>query len=470
MAVPPGTSNSIDWFGKLKLLILGPPPPAVVPNRVQAAIKAEQDRSEVLVSLIQCFAIVGFFFLYSLSPKAFPDTVGFEPVPIALMFYGGFTLIRLNLAIRKKLTKLLLSISVIVDISILMITIWSFHLQYQAPPALYLKAPTLMYVFILIALRTLRFEARLVILAGITSAILWMVLVGYAWFADDNMMRTNDYGVYVTSFSILIGAEIDKVVSILTVTAVLALALHRAHKLLVRSATDQQAAAELSRFFAPEVAGRIAHAEQALQPGQAELRRAAIMFVDLRGFTTLSNRIPPNEVMTVLGEYQARMVKAILEHDGSIDKFMGDGILASFGATQSLETPMADAYRALEHVIIEGRNWNSQRAASGKVTIPVAAALAEGDVMFGIVGGSERLEYTVIGEAVNLAAKLEKHCKTENVAALAPQHLYDMAIVQGFRPKLDWSTRTKRQVFGVEDPVDLAVLSGKADDGMGIRS
>lgn len=83
-----------------------------------------------------------------------------------LGIYGLFTVGRLALAYQGRLSRGFVAISVVVEILVLMITIWSFHLQYQAPPALYLKAPTLMYVFILIALRTLRFEPGYVLLAG----------------------------------------------------------------------------------------------------------------------------------------------------------------------------------------------------------------------------------------------------------------------------------------------------------------
>ncbi|MEZ5904516.1 MAG: hypothetical protein R3C69_05215 [Geminicoccaceae bacterium] len=151
-------------------VLLGPPLPAAMPQRVADAIGREQARSEVLVSLIQLGAIVLFAVLYSFTPKAFPPDVPFEPVPIALVLYALFTFWRLSLALKERLTRPVLAVSVVVDIALLMVTIWSFHLQYQAPPALYLKAPTLMYVFILIALRTLRFEPAFVILAGVSAA------------------------------------------------------------------------------------------------------------------------------------------------------------------------------------------------------------------------------------------------------------------------------------------------------------
>jgi adenylate cyclase len=264
------------------------------------------------------------------------------------------------------------------------------------------------------------------------------------------------------SYDILLGAEFDKIVSILMVTAVLALALHRGQALLARAVSEQQAAAGLARFFAPEVAGRITRAEMDLVPGEAELRDAAVLFIDLRGFTPLAERLPPVTVMRLLSDYQARMVGVIRAHGGSIDKFLGDGILASFGATRASATYAADAVRALEGVVEAASLWADERAAAGERPLGIGAALAAGTVMFGTVGDAARLEYTVIGEAVNLAAKLEKHCKREHAVAVLPLEALRLAKAQGLVPVEPWQARRAREVGGVPQPVDLAVLPATA--------
>lgn len=440
-------------------LLLGPPPPAHPPGRVLRAIAREQDRSEVIVTLIQFVAIGTFAVLYGLSPKAFPPGVPFEPVPLALAGYALFTLARLALALRGRLRAWFLALSVVVDVALLMLTIWSFHLQYSAPPAIYLKAPTLMYVFILIALRALRFDPRYVLLTGFTAAAGWLALVAYAAWWTGGVRRTHSFAEYAMSYDILLGAEFDKVVSILMVTLVLALALHRAQALLLRAVSEQQAAAGLARFFAPEVAGRITQAEMDLVPGQAEQREAAVLFVDLRGFTPLAERLPPAAVMRLLADYQARMVRAIRDAGGSVDKFLGDGILASFGATRASPAFAAEGVRALEGVVVAASAWAAERAARGEPPLGVGASLASGPVMFGTVGDAARLEYTVIGEAVNLAAKLEKHTKVERAAAVLPAATLRLAQEQGFAAGLAWDLRAARAVAGVPVPLDLAVLA-----------
>jgi adenylate cyclase len=363
--------------------------------------------------------------------------------------------------------------SVVVDVAVLLLTIWSFHLQYGAPPALYLKATTLMYVFILIALRTLRFEPAMVILTGFAAATGWLLVVAYAVAHEQScgsmdLMKalagadacgfTHMFPKYTTSHQILLGAELDKIISIFMVTAILAIALIRARKLLIRAATEHQAAAELSRFFAPEVAGRIRDTDVEIAPGDAEVREAAILMTDLRGFTPLAEHLSPRAVMALLSDYQSRVVAAIAAEGGSVDKFMGDGILASFGAASPSERPAAQALRAADAILDVLEAWRHERAAASLPAPAVGLALTTGTVMFGAIGDASRLEYTVIGDPVNLAAKLEKHTKKEQVRALCPTSSYEQARQQGYRSSRRREQRAACHVEGVQAPIDLTVL------------
>ncbi|MCH7943265.1 MAG: adenylate/guanylate cyclase domain-containing protein, partial [Proteobacteria bacterium] len=264
---------------------------------------------------------------------------------------------------------------------------------------------------------------------------------------------------YITSTDILIGGEVDKILSILAVTVVLAVALARARRILVRSVAEQAAARDLSRFFAPDVVTRITASETLVRAGQGETRQAAILYLDIRGFTALARRLPADQVMALLGEYQSRMVPVIQHHGGSIDKFLGDGILATFGAAMTTESYAADAIAAAEALLDELVSWNLRRESLDAVPLRMAVGVAVGPVVFGAVGDDTRLEYTVIGDAVNLAAKLEKHCKVEAVQGLTTASAMARARDQGYAMAADHDILPARRIEGIDETLDLAVIA-----------
>mgnify|MGYP001544329128 CR=1 FL=1 len=445
---------------QMRLGLLGEPFDGPLPERARLALLEAQKEGEIVVGWVQAFIVLVWAALYLAAPKTAPMNAPIQPVPLTLATYGAFVLFRLVLAHRHKLTRPILALSIVMDIGVLMLTIWCFHLEYRQPPAFYLKAPTLLYVFIFISLRALSFEAVWVVLAGGAAAAGWIVLVAYAALSDPSGMPiTHNYVRYMTSSTILIGAEVDKIISILMVTLVLAIALTRVRGVLVRSLVGRLVVDDLSRFVARDVAERIVTADDAVQPGQGELRQAAALFIDLRGFTGLAQALPPGELMALLGEYQMRLVPVVQEHGGAVDKYLGDGIRASFGATRASPTFAADALRAADALAAAAQAWRLSRLEAGKPAPRVGLAVAAGPVIFGAVGDASRLEYTVIGDAVNLAAKLEKHTKVEAVMALATVSVLALALEQGYHPAGGQEVRRGRLVEGVAERLDLVVLA-----------
>ena len=431
-----------------------------LPERVERAVCEQQDASEALIGWIQLAVVLTFAALYVLSPKTFAADAPFRPVPWAIGIYILFTLARLALAYRMRLPGWLLALSILIDMALLFGLIWSLHLQYGQPPSFYLKVPTLLYVFIFIALRALRFEAKYVIFAGIAAALGWLAMVLYVVYAEPgNSMVTRNYVAYLTSNSILLGAEFDKIISMLVVTAILALAITRARALLTRAVAEGAAARDLSRFFAPEIARRITGAETEIAAGEGELREAAVLILDIRGFTRYAATIPPAKVVRMLGEYQARLVPLIRAHGGTVDKFLGDGIMATFGAAQVSARYAAEAMAALLACLSEAKEWARARERSGLPALDVNGAVATGRVVFGAVGEAARLEYTVIGDAVNLAAKLEKHNKRAGSRGLATAEAVALAEAQGWRPIWELRPLPASRLPDLERPVDLVAVA-----------
>jgi adenylate cyclase len=215
---------------------------------------------------------------------------------------------------------------------------------------------------------------------------------------------------------------------------------------------------DLSRFFPPEIAQKITAAEQEVKAGQGQSRNAAILMTDIRSFTRMAALIEPDELMKILADYQSKLVPIIQRHGGSIDKFMGDGIMATFGASVTTNTFCADALRAVDEIMVVTADWQTECQALEKPVACVGAAVTTGRIIFGAVGDTTRLEYTVIGDAVNLSAKLEKHTKKEGVRALCTVNAHQKAISQGYQPPGKRTKLTNRKVEGVTEPLDIIVI------------
>ena len=434
---------------------------ANLPERVRETIRRQQERSEILIGWAELVLVGLLAIAYETTNMAtgvVQEDYSFETE--VFIFYGVFSVGRLALAYRRALKEWMLYISVLADMALLMGLIYSFHYKYAQPAVFYLKAPTLFYVFLFIALRALRFEARFVIFAGLSAAAGWTLLILYALGGrggPPNM--TSDFVEYMTSNAFLIQAEADKIIAILLTTAILAIAISRARSLLVRSVSEGAAVRDLSRFFDPGVANRIRSAAMSIKAGEGELRDVAILTVDLRGFTQLSVELEPDDVMKLLQDYQGRVCPLIVNNGGSIDKFLGDGILASFGAVAPSPTAAADALRAADAVLEAAARWTAERRAAGLPPLSLGLAVSSGRVVFGAVGDAQRLEFTVIGDAVNFAAKLEKHNKDEKTQALTDIRTYALAERQGYIPPVARERRTGRSVGGVTEPVDIVVLA-----------
>lgn len=429
-----------------------------IPARVLDQIEQREDAAERLIGWVQLAILLAFASLYAVAPRA-EGSLGENFVPLTLAAYFAFTLFRVALSYIITLPWWFLILSMIVDVALLCGMIFSFHIQYDQPAAFYLKAPTMIYLFIFISLRALRFDPRFVLMAGLIAATGWFLMVAYALATDMGEMNiTRNYVEYLTSNAILIGAEIDKILTLLGVTCILSMALYRARSVLFLATQSASAAADLGRFFAPEVADSITSSNDLPEAGHCETREASILFIDVRGFTRAAETLPAETVMLVLAQYQQIALAQVQRFNGRVDKFMGDGILATFGAVKANDTHAADALNAASAVVsaiddaqasLTGLGWPGP--------FETGAAVAAGPVTVGVIGAQGRLEFTVIGNAVNLAAKLENANKALKTRALTDMGTLRLAQSQGYHATT--TPLQNAQVAGISHPIDLAVLA-----------
>ncbi|HWO89393.1 MAG TPA: adenylate/guanylate cyclase domain-containing protein [Gemmatimonadales bacterium] len=159
------------------------------------------------------------------------------------------------------------------------------------------------------------------------------------------------------------------------------------------------------RYFSPDLAKQIAEHGEEVKLGGTK-RQVVIMFTDIRGFTSMSEKMEPDAVASLLREYFTEMVEIIFRHGGTLDKFIGDAIMALWGAPFSTEDDADKAMRAaidMQRKLVE---LNEHWKAGGQPSIAIGIGLNFGEVFAGNIGSEQRLEYTVLGDAVNTASRL----------------------------------------------------------------
>ncbi|KTD03308.1 adenylate/guanylate cyclase domain-containing protein [Fluoribacter gormanii] len=430
-----------------------------LPPRIRDDMKAQQYRSELLVGGVQLGVILLFMAIDYLTPVGYTPNAPVHSTSLGLSLFTILILTRLWFAYTNQLTPRVLGLFVITEMFLLLFVIWTYYLQYETSPTINLKNTHINYVYILIALRALRFEPEWVLLSGFCAVIGWSIIVWQTLSSTGMNVITWDYVTYASTRSVYLGAVFDVLLSISLVTVILALVLQRAQKTLFQAVEQTSAAKDLARFFDSSVAEKIIHSDSIVQAGYGETRRAAILFTDLRGFTKASKTLSPTDLIKLLGEYQRLLVPIIQKHNGTIDKFMGDGIMASFGAVTPSKTYAADALRTVDEILTMLSVWNETRRKNGNFVLDLGMGLAAGEIVFGVIGNADRLEYTVIGETANLAAKLEKHNKVEHSKALSTASTLAEALKQNYKSDTKKIERKSRDVAGVDGPMDLVVLA-----------
>ena len=173
--------------------------------------------------------------------------------------------------------------------------------------------------------------------------------------------------------------------------------------------SEKRMKSTMSRYMDPGLADQLLSGSDDILGGKNI--EATVLFSDVRSFTTLSEKLGPQGTVSMLNEYFTIMVDCITREEGMLDKFIGDAIMAAFGVPLPHDDDADRAVRASITMIRDLNTWNADREANGKPAIKMGIGLNTDSVVAGNIGSPKRMDYTMIGDGVNLAARLESACK-----------------------------------------------------------
>ncbi len=206
--------------------------------------------------------------------------------------------------------------------------------------------------------------------------------------------------------------------------------------------SEKRLKSTMSRYMDPGIADRLMAAGTDLVGGLDI--EATVLFSDIRGFTTLTEQLGPQGTVALLNEYFTLMVDCLRKEDGMLDKFIGDAVMAAFGIPVPHEDDPDRAVRTAISMLAALDKWNRQRAGEGKPPVNIGIGLNTDRVVAGNIGSEKRSDFTIIGDGVNLAARLESACKQYGAKLLISEFTFH---------KLKGTYRTRE--------IDLAVVKGK---------
>ncbi len=205
---------------------------------------------------------------------------------------------------------------------------------------------------------------------------------------------------------IFLGFHTTEILVSLIVAVGLAFVVKRSRRLIESRVLAERTRASLARYFSPNVVDRLSDSEHPLGGGYEQ--EVAVLFADIMDFTKLCESHAPEEVIALLSDYHNRLGRAVFDNGGTLDKYMGDGLITTFGTP---EPGPHDARHALQYaldMIAALAAWNGERSAAGVPPVRVGIGVHYGPAIAGDIGNERKLEYSVIGDTVNSASHLEQ--------------------------------------------------------------
>jgi adenylate cyclase len=368
-------------------------------ERSDEAIQGYTDRVEILLTAFRLVVLV----VLSMTLASLNVLPAQHSVLISLSGLAIGAVISAFCAIKRVRNRLVPWALATMDVGLLLHCLFVASVSLGLPLDVALSTPGAWLIFIYLIMGVLRLNAPLVLYSGILFVVGW-----YAITVSIPLTPGNTDIAHATGHFVQAGAatEVLRAFVILVSTMALAAAAWHSKRSLVNSMREAASRERLSAHFPKAILDRLL-LSQTKRPDLVHAK-AAIIFVDICGFTALSETMAAGALAEFLADYRSRVVRTVSKYEGIVDKFIGDGVLAVFGLPDSRHD---DAQRALECILklrAELDMWIRSTDLPELRRISFGIGVHYGDVIAGLIGDQERVEYTVLGDTVNVAARLQQ--------------------------------------------------------------
>ena len=260
---------------------------------------------------------------------------------------------------------------------------------------------------------------------------------------DPSVISSNHYAMH--------GGIFSQNAAITTFSAIALIAIAWSMQRNLKDATAHERSNHLlGRYFSPEVRDEIEKNKDKHDIDQEKEQQIAVLFTDISNFTKLSEGMKPQEVLALLSEYQTKMVSAVFEHGGTVDKFIGDSVMATFGTPFSRGNDAQNALNCVRQMQVSMRDWEKERKERKLPIVKHRVGLHFGGCFVGNVGSADRIEYTVIGDTVNVASRICDACKD-----IGAEVLFSDKVMNKINEKLSSEVVSKFSIRGRKEKIDL---------------
>ncbi len=302
-----------------------------------------------------------------------------------------------------------------------------------------LRQPSFLYFLLLPAIAALSFRPAMVLWSVFSIAVVWGVGTALIMQSPGALLALPNTGDPGDSIVQLMGyldpyyVHIDDAVVRIFITGligiILAYGAYRARRLMIEQAEVVRERANLARYVAPNMVEALARVDRPM--GETRTHDVAVLFADIKGFTALAEAGTAADTMRLLRAFHGRMAACVFAHGGTLDKFIGDGLMATFGTPQPLDDAADRALAcgmAMRQTIDD---WQGNRRAAGEAAVEVGIGIHYGQVTMGDIGGGgeglgQRFEFAVIGDTVNVASRLERMTRDLCVSLLVSDTLVQL--------------------------------------------